>query len=171
MFKAVLAFAFCVVLASANLRLSVYPTPSDFTNLFQGFNDKLNITNNQDFTKCAKVPLIPDIQKTFRDLNETKPNPLALVADVMALYGDYNNVKNNCPQLAKSYEAFFAPFEQALQNNTSATLLRVAQNVLGSITQIQAAALQATQDLGAQNYYNAGADVATVIGLSLAGLL
>jgi len=170
MFKAVLAFAFCVALASANLRLQAY-TPADFTNLFQGFNDQLNITNNQDFTKCAKVPLIPDIQKTFRDLNETKPNPLALVADVMALYNDYNNIKKNCPALVQSYEAFFAPLEHAIQDNTAATLLRVAQNVLGSITEIQAAALQATQDIGAQNFYNAGEDVGKVIQLSFAGLL
>ncbi len=170
MFKTVLAFALVVALASANLRLQAY-TPSDFTNLFQGFNDQLNITNDQDFSKCAKIPLIPDIQKTYRDLNETKPNPLALVADVMALYTDYNNVKKNCPVLAQTYQSFFANFEQALQNNTAPTLLRVAQNVLGSFTAIQAAALQATQDIGAQNFYNAGQDIGKVVQLSLAGLL
>lgn len=162
--------ALCLILVASAGTINSY-TPGEFANLFQGFNDKLNIENDNDFDKCAKVPLIPDIQKIFTDLNVPKPNPFQLVADVMALYNDYNGVKANCPELAQTYEAFFSKFYQAVQTDPSHTLLQVLENILANFPGIQGAVVQAIQDFGSQNYYNAGEDIGTVVGYALAGYI
>jgi len=169
MSKAVIFLAFCCALACASLQAT--PTPKDFSALFAGFNDQLAIASDDDFNKCAHVPLIDDIQKLYKDLNADKPNPIALVADVTKLYNDYNKVKVACPQLEKTYEAFFANFQHEAETNPKGTLLKVAANVLKSFKEIRSSAIKTYTDIGAEKYYDAGSDFGKVVQLTLAGMI
>jgi len=129
------------------------------------------IENDQDFDKCAGVPLIPDINKTFHDINGSTPNPLALVADVMALYSDYTRIKTSCPLLYQAYRQYFSGFASAVNKDLTKTLNNVFQNVMANFTQVEEDALQAIEDFKDENYYNAGEDVGKVVGVALAGYL
>lgn len=170
MSKAVILFALFAVLASANYYI-VTPTPKDFSALFAGFNDQLAIASDDDLSKCTHVPLIADIEKLYTDLNADKPNPIALVADVTKLYNDYNKVKVACPQIEKTYETFFANFEEQAQSNPKGTALRVGFNVFKNFKELRSTVGKLHGDIGAQKYYDTGADLGKVVQLTLAGLI
>jgi hypothetical protein len=169
--KAVIILAFFAVLASAYLQTPPTPTPKDFSALFAGFNDQLAIASDDDFNKCAHVPIIAELQKLYADLNADKPNPIALVADVTKLYNDWSKVKVACPAIEKTYEAFFANFEHEAQTNPKGTLLKVAVNVFKNFKEIRTAATSIFGDIGATKYYDAGSDVGKVVQLTLAGMI
>jgi len=168
MSKAVIFLALFVAIASAHF---LAPTPKDFSALFSGFNQQLAIASDDDFNKCANVPLIADIEKLFQDLNADKPNPIALVADVTKLYTDYQKVKVACPQLARTYEAFFADFEHSVETNPKGTALKVAINVFKGFKDLRSTAAKLHADLSAKNYYSVGADLGTIVQISLAGFV
>ena len=171
--KVILTFALLAVCASAYYQVDAAPQPSpkDFVALFSGFNDQLAIATDDELNKCAKVPLIADLNKTFHDLNATTPNPIALTKDVMNIYNDYHKIQEYCPKLEKTYEDFFAPVRESFQKNPAVTLLRIGKNVAHHLVGITKAATRIPADFAAENYYSAGQDFGTVVSLVLTGFI
>ncbi len=183
MLKQILALSLLLAIASAfNLRafpmqefpVQAFPgnyTRGELANFTMGFNDKLGVDTAADFAKCVEIPAIPDLAKLYRDLNVSKPNPLALVADVMALYADYHTIKSTCPQMAQAYEHYFANFTDAIQHDTKKTLLALGQNVAGNYTDLQALATRGLQEFGAEHFYDAGSDLGEIVQIALKGFI
>ena len=150
------ALALCLAVASA----AIAPV-TDFTQFFQGLNDQLGVTSDSSFDACEEVPLISDIQKTFKDLNSS--NTLGLVADVLALYSDYNKIKTSCPALLSTYEAFFSTFVADIKANPKTVGLQVLENAVSNFQSLYADVAQAITDADAQNFYDLGQDVAKAV--------
>jgi len=166
MFKHILALSLCFLIASA---MTSAPETGEVGAFLNGLNNELKVESEADFEKCADVPLIADINKTFHDLNTSSPNPLTLAEDALSLYSDYTEVKAQCPPVAAVYEAYFAKFTAAINSDPAGTLLKAFQNALGNWTAIQAAAIQGLEDLGTKNFYGAGQDFGKILKLTLEG--
>lgn len=166
MIKHILVLTFCIIALSAT---QVAPTANiaDFGDFLQGFNDQLNIEADTVFASCEKIPIIPDLTKTFHDLNAN--NYFSLITDVMALYKDYHNIKSNCPQIAKDYEQYFASFVSAIEASPKKVGIQVLQNVLSNFGNVGAALSQAHQDIISKNYYDLGGSIGKVVGYALHG--
>jgi len=170
MLKSIL-LSLLVVFASSH----VVATPNfdfgDIIQFFTGFNDALNIESEQDLDKCTNVPLIKDVTKLIQDLQATSPDPFNLVQDVLNLYNDYNALKENCPETAKAYEQFFSKFVDSIKENTDQTLIVVVENVISHLSAVISDGKSLINDIKAQQYNAAGADLGQIVEVVLAGFL
>ena len=168
MFK-FLAIALCIVLVAATDVDAV--TPSEVDQIVQGLNDALNVTSDATLDNCADVPLAKDVHALAVLLNSSNPNPFALVSAVLALYNDYKGVKANCPEVAQVYEQYFGTFTSSVKSEPSKTLLKVAENLLTHLTQVNQDADTLLQDFGAGDFYNVGAEFGDILALGLEGYI
>lgn len=169
MFKQLFCLALIAVFAAASTNHTLNIT--NFVDLFEGFNDQLNIENNTDFVNCAQIPFVADLTKTLADLNASKSNPFELITDVMALYADYHTAQANCPKLVAAYEAFFTPAITAFQADPKTAGFQVLQNVLANLKGIETAFADAKADAKGKAFYNLGSDLGVLVGDILNGLV
>jgi len=170
MFKSILLSLF-IVFASSTVIASPDLDIKDLTEFLIGFNDQLQIESEKDLEKCTNFPLVKDISKLIKDLQESSPNPLDLVQDILNLYNDYNKIKTNCPETLESYEKFFSKFADSLKDNTGQTLLVVVENVIGHMTSVIADVKTLETDFQTQEYNAAGSELGQIVAMALAGYL
>ena len=180
MYKLVLLSIF-VALAAARIgqvRHWPFPIHAGYGNsttklgqVIEGFNDYFHIENDTDIDNCADIPLIRDLNKTFTDLNASKPNPIALVSDVIALYNDYHKIKNTCPQVAASLETFFGNFTTACRQEPKKTAEKVGLNIAGHAVEFRALIKQFLEDYNSAKYYQTGQDIGNITSIMLAGYI
>jgi hypothetical protein len=148
-------------------------TEGSGTEFFEGFASAFGLqTAAQNLINCVEVEpndLLSDIDALISDIQNS--NWSGVISAGLKIYGDIQAMVSDCSDGANPFIAEFQPVFDAIQNNNTAFLETVGDNIKNNLGSVMGDLGQLIEDFNNSDYYDAGVEFGDIQLVTLKGIL